>query len=142
MLVALPILDTSEGFLITRASGLFSLVEEALTHSGVLIECCAKEPRLHRHAGTIQVMLEHVKNATNTYTSFANALAIPRGDMRRLLYRLDKLTSLGVKLAAIVETSGTKNTKIIVEKSNALKEIKAIIRASVTLLVEGKEWHA
>jgi hypothetical protein len=137
--VPAPILDSPDGVLITRTSGLFDLFEEALVCANVLIEYCAREPRLRRHSDAIKVMREHSKNAADNYIPFAGAAAIPRGNARRLIYRLDKLTSLGVKLANIVKTLQTETAKIIVEKSKTLEENRKVIRVSVALLTEGKE---
>jgi len=141
VLVPSSIIDTSEGLLITRASGLFALFEEAITCAAVLIECCIKDPKIARHVETIKVMHEHIKNATSNYMPFAAASAIPHGNTRRLIYRINKLASLGSKLAELVKNSQTPTARAIKAKSKSLEEIRDVIHASITLLAEKRELY-
>lgn len=139
MYVPAAIISSQDGPLLTRASGLFEVFEETLVHATVLIECCKKDTFLRRHSyftGTVKIMSEHVDNATKNYIPFAAAPAIPKGNVKRLIYRFNKLASLSAQIADVVRISHTKTSQTICEKSSAIKANCDLIRTSFSLLAE------
>ena len=131
------ILRSPEGTLLTRDSGVFELFDAAFKHAETLLECCAREPALNakRHQRTLAVVQEHFRGAQNNYLAFQRALAIPRGNLRRGVYRFDRLTIGAAKLSEAVSKKNTKNARTIVAENAALQEARTLIKAAITLLI-------
>lgn len=130
------ILRNRDGTLLTRDSGVFELFDIAFKHAEKLLECCTLEPALktNRHRSTLAVVQEHFRGIQNNYLAFEQALAIPQGNLRRAVYRFDKLVIGAARLSEAVSKKNTKNAQTIVAENAALQQARTLIKAAVTLL--------